>query len=103
MRAETEAAAGEYRAPVTPPRRRSYFKANVATVLAIGIAATAAWVTAMSFVEAYGLGATHLGQSADPAKRAGPGVGLYVLDGVALVAVVVLAWIAARGFRAGKT
>ncbi|WP_157522878.1 hypothetical protein [Mitsuaria sp. 7] len=96
------AATGVDPAPATTLKRKSYLKANVATVLAIAIAATAAWITAMAFVEAYGIGASHFGQSTDLAKRAGPGVGLFVLDGVALMVVAVFARLAARAFRSGR-
>jgi hypothetical protein len=97
----TVATAANY-APATTRKRKSYLKANVATVLAIAIAATASWLTAMSFVEAYGIGASHFGQSTDLAKRAGPGVALFVLDGVALVVVAILARLAVRGFRSPR-
>lgn len=102
MQADIDVAAGADHVPTITRRKTSYLKANVATVAAIAIAATAAWITAMSFVEAYGIGASHFGQSTDMAKRAGPGVELFVLDGVALVVVAVLARLAARGFRAGR-
>jgi hypothetical protein len=100
----TEAGGGAEtgRAPIAIHTKRSYLKANVATVLAIAIAATAAWLTAMALVEAHGIGAAHFGQSTDMARRAGPGIGLYVFDGVALLAVIALARLAARGFRAGR-
>jgi hypothetical protein len=76
--------------------------ASAATVLAIGIAAAASWFTAMSFVEAYGIGAAHFGQSTDLARRTGPGMELVVLDAVAVLFVVVLARVAWRGFRSDR-
>jgi len=101
MQATSEAAIGAE--PVlAPPRRKSYLKANVATVLAIAVAATAAWVMAMAYVEAYGIGVTHYGQSTDPTKRAGPDASLFVLDALALVIVIVLARVAIRGFRSPR-
>ncbi|MFX1682907.1 hypothetical protein PV762_27150 [Mitsuaria sp. CC2] len=99
MQAGSAAGAGEDRVTATVPRKRSYFLASAATVLAIGIAAAATWLTAMSFVEAYGIGATHLGQAADPAKRVPPGMEMLVLDAAALLFVAVLARVAFRGFR----
>ncbi|WP_431260179.1 hypothetical protein ACQ86G_08520 [Roseateles chitinivorans] len=102
MQADLEVAAVADHAPTTAPRKKSYFKANVATVLAIAIVAAAAWITAMTLVEAYGIGANHFGQSTDMAKRAGPGAGLFVLDGVALAVAAVLARLAARRFRSGR-
>lgn len=102
MQAISAAAAGEDRATVATPRKRSYLGANVATVLAIAIAATASWTTAMSFVEAYGIGAAHFGQSTDLARRTGPGMELVVLDAAALLFVAVLARVAWRGFRSNR-
>ena len=102
MQAISAATAGEDRATIAAPRKRSYLGANVATVLAIAIAATASWLTAMSLVEAYGIGATHFGQSTDLAKRAGPGMELVVLDAVAVLFVAVLARVAWRGFRSNR-
>ena len=102
MQADLDVATSADYAPTTTRKKTSYLKANVATVAAIAIAATAAWITAMSFVEAYGIGASHFGQSTDMAKRAGPGVELFVLDGVALVVVAFLARLAVRGFRSGR-
>ena len=102
MQADLDVAAVADHAPTTTPRKKSYFKANVATVLAIATVAAAAWITAMALVEAYGLGANHFGRSTDMAKRADPGLELFVLDGVALVVAAVLARLAARGFRSGR-
>ncbi len=102
MQAISAAGAGEDRMTATVPRKRSYFMASAATVLAIGIAAVATWLTAMSLVEAYGIGATHFGQSTDLAKRTGPGMALVVLDAAALLFVAVLARVAWRGFRSGS-
>lgn len=99
MQAVSSMAAGEDRVTATASRKRSYLMANVATVLAIAIAATAAWLTSMSFVEAYGIGATHFGQATDPSRRVGPGMEMLVLDAVALLFVAVLARAAYRGFK----
>ncbi len=82
--------------------RRNYLKANIATVLAIAIAATAVWITAMSWVQAHGIGPTHFGQSADPLKREGPGALVFFADGVALALVALLARFAVRGFRSDR-
>jgi hypothetical protein len=101
MQATSDAAIGT-KPVLAPPRKKSYLKANVATVLAIAVAATAAWITAMTYVQAYGIGATHYGQSADIAKRTGPDASLFVLDALALVIVVVLARVAIRGFRSPR-
>lgn len=86
--------------PPAPPRRKSYLKANVAVTAAIAIAATATWLTAMSLVEAHGLGASHLGQAADIAHRGGPGTLMIAGDIAALIVVAVLARFAARRFKA---
>ncbi|RZI57466.1 MAG: hypothetical protein EOP37_20180 [Rubrivivax sp.] len=99
MQAVSSVAAGEERVTATVPRKRSYFMASAATVLAIAIAAAATWLTSMSFVEAYGIGATHFGQATDPSKRVGPGMEMLVLDAVALLFVAVLARAAYRGFK----
>ena len=99
MQAVSAAGAGEDRATATVPRKRSYFVASAATVLAIGIAAAATWLPAVSFVEAYGIGATHFGQATDPARRVPPGMEMLVLDAAALLFVALLARTAWRGFR----
>ena len=85
--------------PPAPPRRKSYLKANVAVTAAIAIAATAAWLTAMSLVEAHGLGAGHLGQAADLARRGGPSTLMIAGDIAAFIVVVALARFAARRFK----
>lgn len=91
-------------APTEAPvrRRKSYLKANVAVTAAIALVAAAAWLTAMRLVEAHGLGATHLGQLADPLKRNGPTVMLIAFDVVAVVIAAALGRLARRSFRAGS-
>lgn len=93
------ALAGEGQAPLATPRKKSYFMANVATVLALAIGAAATWITAMALVEAYGVGPDNFGQAV---RREAPGVGLYLLDAGALLVVAVLAWLASRGYRSER-
>ncbi|WP_141100969.1 hypothetical protein [Roseateles aquatilis] len=102
MQTTPEAAVDENAGLTAPHPKQSYLKANIATVLAIAIAATATWITAMSLVDAHGIGPTHFGQAADAGRRAYSGVFLWVLDGVALVLVAALARLARRGFRSGR-
>ena len=97
------ARAGEGQAPLAPPRKKGYFLANVATVLALAATVAAAtWITAMALVEAYGIGPDNFGQAVQAARREAPGVGLYLLDAGALAVVAVLSWLAARGYRSGR-
>lgn len=96
------ALAGEGQAPIATPRKKSYFMANVATVLALAIGAAATWITAMALVEAYGVGPDKFGQAVQAARREAPGVGLYLLDAGALLVVAVLAWLASRGYRSER-
>ncbi|SFR73236.1 hypothetical protein SAMN05428960_0732 [Mitsuaria sp. PDC51] len=96
------ARAGEGQAPLAPPRKKGYFLANVATVLALAVGAAATWITAMALVEAYGIGPHNFGQAVQAARREAPGVGLYLLDAGALAVVAVLSWLAARGYRSGR-
>lgn len=96
------ARAGEGQAPLAPPRKKGYFLANVATVLALAVGAAATWITAMALVEAYGIGPDNFGQAVQAARREAPGVGLYLLDAGALAVVAVLSWLAARGYRSGR-
>ncbi|WP_343604083.1 hypothetical protein [Roseateles sp.] len=96
------ARAGEGQAPLAPPRKKGYFLANLATVLALAVGAAATWITAMALVEAYGIGPDNFGQAVQAARREAPGVGLYLLDAGALAVVAVLSWLAARGYRSGR-
>lgn len=96
------ARAGEGQASLAPPRKKGYFLANVATVLALAVGAAATWITAMALVEAYGIGPDNFGQAVQAARREAPGVGLYLLDAGALAVVAVLSWLAARGYRSGR-
>ncbi|TXD97235.1 hypothetical protein FUT87_05280 [Mitsuaria sp. TWR114] len=96
------ARAGEGQAPLAPTRKKGYFLANVATVLALAVGAAATWITAMALVEAYGIGPDNFGQAVQAARREAPGVGLYLLDAGALAVVAVLSWLAARGYRSGR-
>jgi len=72
-------------------------------MLAIAIAAIATWITANQLSEAYGSGPSYYGHTTNMDKWESPLPFLFVLDGIALVIVILLARVARRSQRASKS
>lgn len=87
------------RARHRPLLKMNNVKAILAGLLAVAIAAAAAWITAANLIEAYGSGPPYYGQTTNMDKWESPILFLLVLDGIAVLLVALLGRLAWRAFR----